>query len=128
VRSALIWEIEASSATRDNDDRRESWPEPKQDCHPMGADFPPADDSNRAPLGGTSEWDAAPAPVLEKGQVVFGKYRRLEKIGEGGMGEVWKVQHIESNRIVALKLIRPEIARRGKVRKQFEREAEILQR
>src|SRR5262249_17967231 len=41
-------------------------------------------------------------------ELVVGSYRLLEPIGEGGMGQVFKALHQRLNRVVALKLIRPE--------------------
>src|SRR5579863_7497554 len=42
------------------------------------------------------------------GQVVAGRYKLLERIGEGGMGEVWVADQLEPiHRRVALKLIKP---------------------
>ncbi len=37
--------------------------------------------------------------------LVLGSYLLLERLGEGGMGEVYKARHREMNRIVAVKLI-----------------------
>src|SRR5437588_1902224 len=73
---------------------------------------------------GSSEWDQAPPPVFEKGRVVFGKYRLVEKIGEGGMGEVWLVWHVGLESERALKLIKSEIAQNDKGWKRFRREAQ----
>src|SRR5437899_628681 len=41
-------------------------------------------------------------------ELVFGQYILLERLGEGGMGQVFKARHLHLHRIVALKLIRNE--------------------
>jgi serine/threonine-protein kinase len=38
----------------------------------------------------------------------FGQYRLLEKLGSGGMGEVYKAEHVLLKRPCAMKLIKPE--------------------
>ena len=39
----------------------------------------------------------------------YGGYQLLERIGSGGMGEVWKARHHLIDRLAAVKLIRPEL-------------------
>ena len=56
-----------------------------------------------------------------------GSYRLLEKIGEGGMGVVYKAEQRHPRRLVALKLIRPMLATARSLRR-FEHEAEALGR
>ncbi len=68
---------------------------------------------------------AAPAdPRGPKGEA-FGKYIRTEKLGEGGMGEVWKAWDTELQRWVAIKFLKggdaTEVAR-------FRREAQTAAR
>jgi serine/threonine-protein kinase len=60
----------------------------------------------------------------------LGSYRLVERLGEGGMGEVWRAEHRMLARPAAIKLIRPEMlgatsfeSRRLMVRR-FEREAQ----
>jgi serine/threonine-protein kinase len=58
----------------------------------------------------------------------IGSYRLIERISEGGMGEVWRAEHEMLARPAAIKLIRPEaLAGNGRdvreVTTRFEREA-----
>ena len=84
------------------------------------------DSATTEPQTTAGDWDKLPAPVFEVGRVVFGKYRLQEKIGEGGMGEVWKVHNVELDRTSALKLIKPEIAHNDKGWTRFQREARLM--
>jgi serine/threonine-protein kinase len=53
------------------------------------------------------------AALLDEG-VPLGLYRLIEKLGEGGMGEVWRARHQLLARPCAVKLIRPELLGEGK--------------
>ncbi len=39
--------------------------------------------------------------------IVLGNYELLERVGQGGMGEVWRARHRTLGRMVAVKVIRP---------------------
>ena len=60
--------------------------------------------------------------MVETGQT-FGRYRILEKIGEGGMGEVHLAQDRTLDRRVVLKFLSEELRENGSARKRFLREA-----
>src|SRR5271157_5443029 len=86
-----------------------------------------SDDGTPQPASEKSdEWNIAPPPIIAKGRDLFGKYRLLEKIGEGGMGEVWLVDNLQLDRKSALKLIKPEIAHNDKGWRRFQREARLM--
>jgi hypothetical protein len=61
----------------------------------------------------------------------LGQYRLIERIGRGGMGEVWKAEHRLLARPAAIKLIKPEVIGSGDpavahdFMRSFEREAQI---
>ena len=63
---------------------------------------------------------------LKAGSVILEKYRLEERIGEGGMGEVWRVENLPLEKEVALKLIKPEYARNENGWQRFEREAKLM--
>lgn len=64
----------------------------------------------------------------------LGSYRLEEKLGEGGMGEVWRARHRMLTRPAAIKLIRPSFAGDGhaglseEAVRRFEREAQVIAR
>jgi serine/threonine protein kinase len=54
--------------------------------------------------------------------LVLGQYRILEELGKGGFGQVFKARHALMNRVVALKVIAPELVADPQVRSMFHRE------
>jgi eukaryotic-like serine/threonine-protein kinase len=64
----------------------------------------------------------------EPGTVVAERYRIIGLLGRGGMGAVYRVEHVKLKKEMALKLLRPEISKLDDVAKRFEREAEAAAR
>lgn len=56
------------------------------------------------------------------------RYRILDRIGHGGMGDVYKAEHMVMNRPVALKVIKPELVRHESAIKRFHREVQAAAR
>jgi serine/threonine protein kinase len=57
------------------------------------------------------------------GQLVDDRYRILGVVGRGGMGTVYKAEHVAIRRVVAVKLLHASLARVPEVSRRFEREA-----
>src|ERR1051326_5439400 len=57
---------------------------------------------------------------------VVGNYRVTEKIGEGGMGAVYRGRDLMLEREVAIKALRPELARQPELVSRFRTEAVTL--
>jgi eukaryotic-like serine/threonine-protein kinase len=52
--------------------------------------------------------DAPPAPppaIYEEGQILDGKYLLEARVGEGGMGSVWRARNLSLDATVAVKLV-----------------------
>lgn len=69
---------------------------------------------------------AAPDPLI--GIVVAGRYRITECVGRGGMGVVYRVEHTEIGKLLALKLLAGELSRQKEVVRRFKREALLASR
>src|SRR5688500_15136742 len=57
------------------------------------------------------------------GKVVDGRYRVLEVVGRGGMGVVYRVEHLRMGKIAAMKVLHRDLAQDADVIARFEREA-----
>ena len=62
------------------------------------------------------------------GKVVAGRYRLEARAGEGGMGVVYRARHVLIDRVVALKLIRPDLRGETHLRAWMLREARAANR
>ncbi|MBA3641236.1 MAG: serine/threonine protein kinase, partial [Acidobacteria bacterium] len=56
----------------------------------------------------------------------LGPYRILDKVGEGGMGEVYRARDTRLEREVAIKILPPQLAQDADRRARFEREARAV--
>jgi eukaryotic-like serine/threonine-protein kinase len=59
---------------------------------------------------------------LPIGHILVRRYEVLERLGQGGMGTVYKVQDLELDRVVALKTIRPDLASNASALRRLKQE------
>lgn len=68
-----------------------------------------------------------PAPLSRVdpliGMVIADRYRILEPLGRGGMGIVYKVEHVRIGKLLAMKLLAGELSMNPEVVKRFKHEA-----
>jgi eukaryotic-like serine/threonine-protein kinase len=62
------------------------------------------------------------ANILEVGQVLGGRFEIQEMLGIGGMGAVYKAYDRDIDRVIALKCIRPELAKDPEITQRFTQE------
>ena len=65
---------------------------------------------------------------LTSGNIVAGRYRLLELVAAGGMGEVHRAQHLGTDRVVAVKVLHETLVENDEARARFEREAKAAGR
>ena len=80
-----------------------------------------ADDRQPDP-NAPNQGDSGQEHPLE-GQIIAERYRVQKLLGEGGMGAVYRAEHIHMRKIVALKVLHAEMTTVDEVVKRFEREA-----
>jgi eukaryotic-like serine/threonine-protein kinase len=83
-------------------------------------------------MGGTQAWSVAVTPrpsseaaakgQLEAGFLLAERFEILALLGQGGMGAVYKARDNELERLVAIKLIRPELASHPEILRRFKQE------
>lgn len=56
----------------------------------------------------------------------LGRYRIVESIGAGGMGEIYKSEDTRLGRTVAIKVLPAHLADDAELRERFEREARAI--
>jgi serine/threonine-protein kinase len=61
--------------------------------------------------------------TLSPGTIVSDRYRIVEQLGEGGMGAVFRAEHVHMKKMVALKVLLSDLAKHPEVVARFEREA-----
>jgi serine/threonine protein kinase/tetratricopeptide (TPR) repeat protein len=70
---------------------------------------------------GTRSGDLRPG-MLQVDSILADRYEILQLLGEGGMGAVYKARDREVDRLVALKVIRPELAGQASILQRFKQE------
>jgi serine/threonine protein kinase len=68
------------------------------------------------------------AMIGRAADLLVGAYVLLERLGEGGAGQVFKARHRQLNRVVALKILRKELVTDAESVARFYREFEIVSR
>ncbi len=65
-------------------------------------------------------------PEAQPRRLLAGRIEMLDKIGEGGMGTVWRGHHLNLDRAVAVKVLDETLQLRADARERFIREAKAL--
>lgn len=67
-------------------------------------------------------------PTFAPGAVLAGRFRVIELLARGGMGEVYQAEDLELREAVALKTVRPDLLRDSRVLERFRREVHLAKK
>jgi serine/threonine protein kinase len=78
-----------------------------------------------SPATTNGQWTSTMSDAANSGGIgqTFGNYRIVAELGTGGMGHVYRAQHLHLDREVAIKLLHPHLAADAGFRARFQREA-----
>jgi tRNA A-37 threonylcarbamoyl transferase component Bud32 len=62
------------------------------------------------------------------GDIIADRYRVVERIGEGAMGTVYRAEHVQISKVMAIKLLHQEVEQNPESVARFHREAEAASR
>jgi serine/threonine protein kinase len=74
----------------------------------------------------TAAQDSSPLKSALIGRELAGRFRILAKLGEGGMGAVYRGEQMSLKRAVAVKLLKPELSQNEQLLRRFSTEAEAV--
>src|SRR5437588_13105860 len=99
----------------------------KQELEEVVASLPEGDKASvlaRALVarGALTEFQARQLLAGRSRRLVLGQYRIVDRIGRGGMGQVFKAIHASMGRTVALKVVLPELLKDASALHLFKRE------
>jgi serine/threonine protein kinase/tetratricopeptide (TPR) repeat protein len=77
---------------------------------------------SRSPAAAAAARAESTTAILQVGQVLGGRFEIQEMLGIGGMGAVYKAYDRDIDRVIALKCIRPELARNPEIVQRFTQE------
>jgi eukaryotic-like serine/threonine-protein kinase len=110
-------------------------PPTAEQCTKCSTPLPLASDVTISPtqaIGSTEAWSVAVTPrpsseaaskgQLEPGTVLAERFEILQLLGQGGMGAVYKARDNELERLVAIKLIRADLASHPEILRRFKQE------
>ncbi len=64
--------------------------------------------------------------MTEEANKRIGDYQILDELGSGGMGRVWRVRNVITDRVEAMKVLLPDLAGRQELAARFQREIKLM--